>query len=278
MRCSFGTYLALLFLLLLHQCLLIQCQEEDVDTPLEPLTDQQIRNLHGKFDEDADGKVSLAETRAYSKKMSRIMATKDVQSTLAEADTDKDGKLSLPELQTFFHDLHDGITEREEDEQEGTEVAPQARQMESHVSKLLDSKKFKLADKNGDGELDLSELPAMFNPELHDQNLALVSGQVFKEKDADGDGLLTQKEFSVDEDADFQKLDMDGSGTIDKQELLLWDSGQYHIEVSLAKLFEVADTDGDAHITADELSAANLGMHNTAAYELLESWHPHHEL
>jgi len=272
MRCSFGTYLALLFLLLLHQCLLIQCQEEE---GFEPLTDQQIRNLHGKFDEDADGKVSLAETRAYSKKMSRIMATKDVVSTLAEADTDKDEKLSLPELLTFFHDLHDGITEREEDEQEGTAGA---KQMESQVRKLLDTKKFKLADKNGDGELDLSELPAMFHPELHDEMLALVSGQVFEENDADGDGLLTQKEFSGDEDADFQKLDKDGSGTIDKQEALLWDSGQYHIEVSLAKLFEAADTDGDAHITADELSAANLGMHNTAAYELLESWHPHHEL
>merc|ERR1711865_969897 len=119
--------------------------------------------------------------------------------------------------------------EGQEDEQED-EHDLTARQKESDDRKLLETKKFKLADKNGDGELDISELPAMFYPELHDEMLALVSGQGFKENDADGDGLLTQKEFSVFEDADFQKLDKDGSGAIDKQELLLWDSGQYHIE------------------------------------------------
>merc|ERR1712185_61121 len=87
--------------------------------------------------------------------------------------------------------------------------------------------------------------------------------------DTNHDGKLTPKEFwesdqmdgddadlSEEEKADFARLDTNGDGSIDVQELRAWESGRFHTEDAMKKLFEVADKDQDMHVSSDELADA----------------------
>merc|ERR1719487_1298314 len=157
--------------------------------------------------------------------------------------------------------------------------------------KELEKEKFKAADKDQSGLLSLQELPALFYPETHDGVLELTAAATLKAKDTDGNGELTPKEFwegdavdgedlaiSEEEQADFTKLDTDNSGTLNLQELKAWESGGFHTEEAMKKLFELADQDSDMMVTADELdSARELIAGSDAQYHLME-WVEHAEL
>merc|ERR1712151_795594 len=103
-------------------------------------------------------------------------------------------------------------------------------------------------------------------------------------KDTDGDGMLTPKEFwegdaidgedlalSDEEQADFKRLDADGNGKLNLIELKAWESGRFHTEEAMKKLFEIADKDNDMHISEEEvLSARELIAGSDAQYHLME--------
>merc|ERR1712242_663583 len=99
------------------------------------------------------------------------------------------------------------------------------------------------ADVNGDGFVDMAELPALVFPKAHDHVMHVVVQDSHRQKDANKDGTLTKQEFQegvfggeLDEasaevaDADFAKLDQNGDGLLDHEELLVWESGRFHTE------------------------------------------------
>merc|ERR1712029_726564 len=102
---------------------------------------------------------------------------------------------------------------------------------------------------------------------MNEAVLEVTAKATLNKKDTDKDGLLTPKEFvwddpaegedlpeiSEDDQEEFLELDKDGSGKLDIEELKAWESGRFHTEESIKKLFEIADTDRDMHITAEEL-------------------------
>merc|ERR1712066_1074160 len=105
--------------------------------------------------------------------------------------------------------------------------------------------KFDMADENGDGYLQLNELPAAFFPETHAGSLELSVKSTMKEKDTDADGKLTPKEFwqgdagdeiSQEDIDDFQKMDTNGDGMFDEEELKAWESGRFHTEEAMRKI------------------------------------------
>merc|ERR1711957_803941 len=133
----------------------------------------------------------------------------------------------------------------------------------------LETAKFRAADQDGNSLLDLEELPSLFYPETHDGVLTMTAEATLKSKDTDGDGQLTPKEFwegdavdgedlaiSDEEQADFAKLDVDNSGQLNLQELKAWESGGFHTEEAMKKLFELTDKDNDMMISAEELDTA----------------------
>jgi calcium-binding protein CML len=272
----------------LPRCLVIfslllsaQCQDEpeydDADMDEDSLTSDQLRKIHSKFDSNGDGKVSIDEVMAFSHNVGKEIARKDIGSILEEIDTNKDGTLSLEEHLNDIHNQADGG-----DDEEMKELADR---------KVVEEKKFKAADANGDGQLDKEELPALFYPETHEGVLSVTVEETMRQKDRTGDGKLTPKEFweadliegddgdlSEEENADFSKLDTNGDKLIDTNELRAWESGRFHTEDAMQKLFEVADKDGDMHITADEFAEAkDLIASSDAQYHLIE-WAEHHEL
>jgi len=60
--------------------------------------------------------------------------------------------------------------------------------------------------------------------------------------------------------------------------LRAWESGRFHTEDAMKKLFDVADNNGDMHITGEELVEAREAIAaSDAQYHLIE-WAEHHEL
>lgn len=256
-------------------------QEEDVvddqDIEEEAMTKEQLRSLHAKFDTNSDGKVSLQEVMSFAEQMSKAIAGKDVFAILEEIDTDKDGKLSLQEHLNDIHNQADGGD------------AEEMKELERR--KKTETDKFKSADVDGDGVLGPKEVPGLFYPETHPGVLEVTVRETMRQKDHDGDGKLTAKEFwefgaedseqdqlSDEEIIDFQKLDRDGSGTLDESELKAWESGMFHTEAAMVKLLEICDKDGDMQCNIEELQNAREELAaSDAQYHLIE-WAEHHEL
>lgn len=250
--------------------------EREDEIEQDALSTEQMRGMHSKIDKNGDGKVSMSEVMSFSADMRRIIAMKDINTVLEEMDTDKDGRLSLPELLKDMEQWGEGD---EEDKHE------------REARKDIEARKFKIADVNGDGFLDKQELPALFYPETHEGVLEVTTAATLKQKDTNGDGKLSAKEFwegdavdsedlaiSEEEQADFKKLDKNGDGSLDLEELKAWESGKFHTEEAMMKLFELADKDNDMHVTADELDAAREQIAGSDAQYHLMEWAEHHEL
>jgi Ca2+-binding EF-hand superfamily protein len=268
-------------LLLFWISVFVICEEkseadlDDQDIEEDSLTSDQLRKMHARFDQNGDGKVSLQEVMDFSQHVGKQIATRDIGAILEEIDTSKDGTLSLEEHLSDIHNQADGGDEEEMKELE--------------KRKEVESAKFKAADSNGDGLLDKAELPGLFYPETHEGVLTVSVAQTMKQKDRDSNGHLSLKEFweseaegeddmSEEEKSDFSKLDVNGDSILDLDELRAWESGRFHTQDAMKKIFEVADKDNDLHITADEFAGArDLIAASDAQYHLIE-WAEHHEL
>lgn len=245
--------------------------EDEEESTEERLTVKQIGALHRAFDGDGNGKVSMAEVLAFSAEVRKTIAKQDVLGLMEETDADKDGKMSLAELL--------------KSEEEGAERADSAYQQDAEARVALETKKFAAADADKNGLLEKDELTSFFFPENNDVVLQLTAQANLEARDADKDQLVTAEELYGtvhqdqalnDEEMEyFKKLDKDGSGKLDLQELLPFESGVMHTEESLRSLFEIADSDTDGHITVDEFQAARDTIPGTDAQYHLDDWAEH---
>jgi len=260
-----------------------RAQEEDYEgegmedeIEQDALSSASIKGVHGKIDANGNGKVSMEEIMTFADQMRKVIASKDIGSMVEDLDTDKDGKLSLDELVKDMERYDEDDTESKEEKQARIDTEKQ---------------KFKAADVDGDGFLSYEELPALFYPETHDGVLDITTKAAMKAKDKNGDGKLTSLEFwqgdvvdgeelevSDEETNDFKKLDKNGDGFLSLEELKAWESGRYHTQEAMKKMFDMADKDNDMHVTAAELDAAREQIAGIDAQYHLMEWVEHHEL
>lgn len=244
----------------------------------EPLSDKTLRALHAKIDENSDGKIVIEEAVAFGHKMSALSVSfSNITETFVEADTNKDGKMSIEER---VHHIT-GSPEGSEDDE---------------MQRLMDDEKakFKLADTDGDGLLTPDEAKGLYNPDPSGPIFQLMAETSLKKLDLDSNGELTAEEFWAPEHVDgepeelseeqkeeFAAADKDKSGTLNLEEIKHWEQGGVHLDSAMKQLFEVADSDHDGFISADELaqSGEHLAeeMGPSAHYHLTE-WAEHHEL
>lgn len=243
----------------------------------EAISVEQLRALHGRFDENGNGQVSMPEILAFAHGIATEIATKDIAAILEEVDTSKDGKLSLEE---HLNDLHNQMDGGEEDDA-------------THIEKatIFETQKFHAADANADLVLDETEIAHLFYPETHSGVLNVHAAHALTTKDLNHDGKLSSAEFweadraepregqlSDEELDDFEKLDADKSGFLDLSEIAAWESGRFHTESAMKKLFDIADKNSDMHLSVDELTEAGEEIAASDAHYHLLEWADHSEL
>jgi len=220
--------------------------DETMDV-FDPLSTEQIKELFKKMDGNGNGKVSLAEVNDFAHKMRRTMAKMELNDILKPKDTNKDGKLTFAEFLGNPGDV------------------PEERQNEMQ-------NEFKELDINGDKFVDGDEMAAVFHHHVNEKVEHTLTNMAMKDKDLDKNGALTLKEFynhlqSEDEESEeveisaedkdtFNKLDVDGSGSLTLKELKAWESGSHQAEEAVRKLFKHADKDNDNVLTAEEIDGA----------------------
>jgi len=243
---------------------------------LVPLSEKQMQGIHAIFDKNGDGKATLAELMAFSSAMQHLIYQKDAPQMMQGLDSNQDGKLSLEEVL---------------EQPRGNESPEDLAEIKSRAEH--EEAKFKIADKNGDNMLDMSEIPAMYFPETDAEVLKLVVDHSMKEKDLDGDGGVSLEEFwrsmtgGIEQDDDsgmeeerpyFDSLDKDGNGLLNLEEMWAWESGTVELEEAVHALFKTADKDGDGHITVEELASAREELAQTEIHDHMLEWVEHHEL
>merc|ERR1719401_2086825 len=113
-----------------------------------------------------------------------------------------------------------------------------------------------------------------------------------KSHDENGDGFLTPGEFFQQEEGtkgeaytsweeqmeEFKAIDSDGDGKLNRKEVLAHEAGSHHAERLLKKLFEIADSDHDKHLSLEELSAKFEVIERSEVGPELSEWVNAHQL
>lgn len=257
---------------------------DDDATIMEMLSHEQMRGLHHKMDADGDGHFSLAELLEYAERIPYREAAQELAMS-KDLDASKDGTFTMEEL------LRDeALVSSSNPEEFDAATLADIKVLEAAESKLK-RLKFQIADANNDKVLSGSEVAVFFSPESYN---AALAAEAMADKDTNKDGLLSKTEFFSDpanelfleqesditpeELADFEELDKDGSGDLDTNELIRWESGQYHAHGELTHMVKKADTDRNGKISPDEFINARQHINGTdVMYHLLE-WTAHEEL
>lgn len=126
---------------------------------------------------------------------------------------------------------------------------------------------WKIADRNGDGELTIQELAAavrQYKPGISDRDCA----SMFCGIDKDGDRRITKREFMAEMAEKpkrsqalmdlFKKYDKNGDGTLNKDELrrLISDCFQPNqVDTVVAEFLKYSDTSGDGLVSLEEFKS-----------------------
>ena len=234
-------------------------ESADCQQLVKVMSGSQMRQLHAAMDSNGDGFVSHEEG---SKLVRRLRAAEMWQQTgqiMQTMDTNKDGFLSVDELTEDLR--HFKIA----DEQKADFIG-----------------RFSSFDVDGDGLLSPLEAQTLFNFMFPFQKL-----------DVNHDGMLSLSEFRAiaapklegapptevtkskhESKGIFASLDANKDGQLDAHEHYVFASGIYAGVEALRKLFELADTDKDGLLSADELaeSRAHPQFGGTAAYHHSRDW------
>jgi Ca2+-binding EF-hand superfamily protein len=239
-------------------------EDDELGFAREQISLDQLNRLHSKCDENRDGKASLPELMQFGESVRKHVAEKEIDAVMNEIDlSPHDGHASLQE---YMDDLEQHWAPHEDED---------PTIVNQHIElRNTELEKFKLADADEDGSLNRTELINMVSPGMHDRIFEISTSAEFRQKDTDGDGLLSEEEFwggHPGQPGEFQNLDKNGDGTIDIEEMKLWASGWYHTEVALKQLFDLADEDKDGFLTTSELEAVYTTIDTTDAhYHLLQ--------
>jgi Ca2+-binding EF-hand superfamily protein len=248
--------------------------------PYEPeiMSEDQVRSMHGALDRNQDGKVTLSEVLAFGKEIKKEIAERDVVKIMDDIDANKDGKLTLDEL---LEDLRTWSAAEEED----ASVAKEQRSQEIV--------KFRAADMNKDGTVDIHEAAHLFYPETSEHVLPVAAKAALDAKDSNHDGELSREEFfqgellegeqgspplTEAEKKDFDKLDVNQDDKLSLQEFLPWESGAFHIHQSMQALFALADVNRDSDLTLQELQNVRVKITGHDAHYHFMEWTEHMEL
>jgi len=155
-------------------------QEHEDYTPPERISMEQLKSIHSKCDDNGDGKASLPELMLFGEIVRKRIAEKEIDSVMEEIDTKpKDGHASLQEYMDDLNRHH--ALDADQD--------PGSRHIDL---RKVEMEKFKIADADENGSLNMTELINMVSPGMHDKVFELSTIAELEQKDIDGDGVLSE--------------------------------------------------------------------------------------
>ncbi|EDO49919.1 predicted protein, partial [Nematostella vectensis] len=214
-------------------------------------TKQKLEQLvKSEVDLDKDGFVTEDELRLRLLNTSRKHRKTEVNSTVTFHDDNKDGKVSWEE----FKKAHFTHTEGKEDDKATKEQMAE------------DEAKFKYADVNGDGMLDLHEYVTFYHPGDDERMSAWVIQDTLKKHDTDKDGMISKSEYmatfsdanndaKIELEKDFDtSFDKNKDGKLDQTEIRHWlfpDDDMAKEEP--AHMIKEADDNKDGKLSMEEI-------------------------
>lgn len=233
----------------LHGVGLVEKERTPEEVQEEQKGKEKLRHLYKLWDKNKDGKVSKDELLKFAQEIQHELTSRTVNASLNLYDVNKDGLLSMVEL---------GVIENGADD--------------------FEVSRFKAADANNDGLLDREELQCFFHPRSNSPSLKLWAQQTFHEKDINGDGKLTENEWSnhgpLAYEKSFAQLDKSGDGSLDLEEVMQYESQESKVQDAMTNFFKRTDQDNDGEINLAELETAWSGS-ATLAQRCHSSRDPH---
>eukprot|EP00929_Paragymnodinium_shiwhaense_P112140 TRINITY_DN80395_c0_g1_i1.p1 TRINITY_DN80395_c0_g1~~TRINITY_DN80395_c0_g1_i1.p1 ORF type:complete len:280 (-),score=78.22 TRINITY_DN80395_c0_g1_i1:132-971(-) len=239
---------------------------------MQAVSEEEATKILKAADRDQDGYMSVQEALQLAERMKKVVGKEHAQALLKELDTDQDGKLSVEEAHSF-------LLEWPEDNEEDKAIKQEEMKHEAA--------KFRLADADNNGFLLGEEIRHFLDANSHEGILKLSAAKTLTTMDADSDGFLSLHEFLGYDDSQmtpdggsdakevFTLLDANDDGKLSEEELKRFESGDYSIDVAMAKMFEVADSDSDGKLSAAEFQAAREALSETKVHHVILEWLHH---
>ncbi|XP_041357787.1 reticulocalbin-2-like [Gigantopelta aegis] len=194
---------------------------------------ERLGLLFKEHDKNADEKITKEELMEWMLASFRHMDEEEGRITFKKDDEDSDGKVTWEELVKSQYSLSmDDIKKLG-----GSEEDKSTMQMLAE-----DEKRFKGADLNQDGQLELEEYKAFYHPYDYEHMHIFEVNRELEEKDKDGDKKLSLEEY-IGEDAD----------------------PEFHHDEE--ERFKSYDTNGDKFLSVDELKKYILPDNSETAKE-----------
>jgi len=241
-----------------------------VCTWCQDLTNDDLSQVHAELDENGDKKLSTVEIGNFVQKhhidVATLRAGTKVTKDMDRKDTSKDGFVNLEEhLKDTVPPMDDG-------------------EFRDHQTAM-----FKAADVNGDGLLSKTELVALRFPETRDEVMKVVSQRAMKTADMDGNGKVSPDEFqerlswAVPWHSDeakrtsnaeklFKRLDSNGDGFLQQEELGNLKSGRIDREDMVNELVSSLDTNSNGGVEAAELVDGRNVVSQSQVQDYLMAW------
>ncbi|XP_035626560.1 reticulocalbin-3 isoform X2 [Oncorhynchus keta] len=233
----------------------------------DQLTPEESKDKLGKIvdriDTDKDGFVSHGELHQWIKHRQRRYIEENVLKHWKEYDQNKDGKIGWEEYKNTTYGYYL--------DEEFDDVDDKA----SYKAMLTrDERRFRTADRDGDGIATKDEFTAFLHPEEYDHMKAVVIQETVEDIDKNGDGKITLDEYIGDmftpengesepdwvltEKKHFTEIrDTNKDGFLDNHEVAQWIlPGEIdHTDNEAKHLIHETDTDKDEKITKKEILA-----------------------
>lgn len=215
----------------------------------------KLHEIAEKMDVDNDGFVSENELTEWILNSFASLGKEDSVDRFEEVDVNNDGRVTWEEVLEEF-----GIY----DEQDLEKIADEEPELKIELDESI--KRFKIADKDGDGVLNVDEYFPFSNPEESPDMFDSVVQEQLKQKDADNDGRISFEEYLSDTDSAEDYLvtekslfdndyDKNKDGYLDKDEMISWvipDNKEQAIEEA-RHLISNADIDKDGKLNLNEI-------------------------
>ncbi|CAI9726516.1 reticulocalbin-2 isoform X1 [Octopus vulgaris] len=222
---------------------------------------ERLTRLIPMMDLNKDGKLVLPELQSWIYNSFKNLDKDEINEEFSSMDTDGDKKVTWEEYVHKFYSYTPEFLK---------EMKMKGGQENDEILKIIedDEEKFKVADRNKDGNLDVSEFPAVLHPYDYDFMYDHEIKRALREHDKNGDNKIDLAEYGMDnemtqsdeaekiaEKVKFGEFDTNKDGFLDTEEMKPWiiPSTMENSKEEAEHIMGEADTNKDNILTKEEI-------------------------